>query len=579
MRCSHFFLCSRMSFLAALLLFVGILIPAAVGGAPAFIDDIDVPEQVPPAADSWVSSPTRAAELFKAARASLRPEDALQLVEQAIGADAETDPAERQYYSFRGDCKKMLGEHGPSQATTHYNAAKRAAAEGDYQRARRLYDEALVSDPFFLWAANNRAWIEATHPDEKARDGRDAIRYALYACIKSEWHNWSFIDTLGAAYAEIQDFATAERCAERALELVPPASSTVVRESIVAYRSKSPRRDKKVVVLPARETVSVVGPTPSDVESSHARGPETAIGVATADKGSVVHSLPVRREELAGLLGARLELFTRDGSGLGPPSGHIFSRLYEDGVAAELGLRRGDILVKVGDIRFPSLEQFRDLLSTLDAPHASLKVQYRRSRGSDDAFTRRDGEPSTGVHDSRQTDRQSELISEFLHHSYGPSQYLEITGQQLASAVERVKRKRDAEIRRQQWERRQPLTLTDGSVVTRDQIRQHNESLVKKNSAAVIEQLSESGPELARDMELTALVMSALEDAMKKGEYSGVCEIMEETTKNGLAGKVGNVLRSTGADKRYYEMPGNRVLTGGELWEKAAEIFVRSHTK
>ena len=102
---------------------------------------------------------------------------------------------------------------------------------------------------------------------------------------------------------------------------------------------------------------------------------------------------------------------------------------------------------------------------------------------------------------------------------------------------------------------------------------------MKKNSAAVIEQLSESGPELARDMELTALVMSALEDAMKKGEYSGVCEIMEETTKNGLAGKVGNVLRSTGADKRYYEMPGNRVLTGGELWEKAAEIFVRSHTK
>jgi tetratricopeptide (TPR) repeat protein len=212
---------------------------------PGFVRDAAVPAKVPPAKDDWVASPRRAANLddeAKKAFAAGREADALRLVMRAIETDHETNPSERDYYSLRAECLAALGDHGPEEAITLYNKAHRAADRGDFAAARRFYESVLVEDPLMLWAANNRAWLAATHPDREARRDPDAIAYALYACVKSEWHNWSFIDTLGAVYAESGDFASAERCAERALALAPPEQKREVRDSLADYRNKKPRR-------------------------------------------------------------------------------------------------------------------------------------------------------------------------------------------------------------------------------------------------------------------------------------------------------------------------------------------------
>lgn len=223
-----------------------VLVVGPAHAVPECVRDNPVPRQVPPPADDWVASPRRAAGLLADAQEAFEAGDsanALKLVERAIATDNETNPAARVYYSLRAACLQDLGNARAAEATTHYNAAQTASQRGDYGEARRLYERALRDDQGMLWAANNRAWLAATHPDPDARDDPDALAYALYACAKSDWHNWSFIDTLGAVYAEKGDYETAIRCAGRALALAPDEQANEVRSSLAKYRSKQPRRD------------------------------------------------------------------------------------------------------------------------------------------------------------------------------------------------------------------------------------------------------------------------------------------------------------------------------------------------
>lgn len=213
--------------------------------APECVRAAVVPAKVPPAKDEWVPSARRAASLGSDAKMALeqgRAAEAVRLVTRAIETDQDTNPSERDYYSLRAAALAAQGDRKASEAIKLYNDASRAADRGDFVAGRRLYEAALVEDPGFLWAANNRAWLAATHPDPEARKDPDAIAYAMYACVKSDWHNWSFIDTLAAAYAEAGDFASAERCAERALALAPSEQRRHVRDALTGYRKKRPRR-------------------------------------------------------------------------------------------------------------------------------------------------------------------------------------------------------------------------------------------------------------------------------------------------------------------------------------------------
>jgi len=213
--------------------------------APEFVRDVAVPPEVPPPVDNWVASPRRAASLFTDAVAALEADDAakaLKLVERAIALDSETNPAERGYYGFRADCMKELGDRSAAAAVSFYNDAVRSSKRGAFADSRKFYDRALMEDPLMLWAANNRAWLAATHPDPKVRQDPDAATYAMYACVKSDWRNWSFIDTLGAVFAESGDYDLAVRCAERALDIAPPEHRQELRNAIAGYRMRQPRR-------------------------------------------------------------------------------------------------------------------------------------------------------------------------------------------------------------------------------------------------------------------------------------------------------------------------------------------------
>jgi tetratricopeptide (TPR) repeat protein len=121
-----------------------------------------------------------------------------------------------------------------------YNEGGRSQEMGHYKASIVAYQNSINLDPAFAWAPNNLAWLYATCVEAQVRSGSKAIQYATIACKISEWHCWSFIDTLAAGYAEAGDFDNAVKHAERAKILAPKDNQGEVQERLKRFRAGKP---------------------------------------------------------------------------------------------------------------------------------------------------------------------------------------------------------------------------------------------------------------------------------------------------------------------------------------------------
>ncbi len=144
----------------------------------------------------------------------------------------------------------------PGYVGAHYNLGVVLSRLGNCEAAKDHYALAIRLDPGFAEAYNASAFIMATHPDAKFRDGKGAVAFATRACELTKWKDPRFLDTLAAAKAEAGDFDAAVSSQKRAIELLTNERQKAnYRSRLALYQGKKPYRE-----LPSRHALTKASP-------------------------------------------------------------------------------------------------------------------------------------------------------------------------------------------------------------------------------------------------------------------------------------------------------------------------------
>jgi tetratricopeptide (TPR) repeat protein len=148
-----------------------------------------------------------------------------------------------EYEKAASDCSQAI-RLDPANAAAYYSRAVARHLGKLYERALSDYTAAILLAPDNVSAHAGRAWLRATCPDARYRDGAAAVRDALQACELAGWADPHCLDNLAAAYAENGQFDYALKWQEKALELPGLRSSSreYAEERVKLYKARRPYR-------------------------------------------------------------------------------------------------------------------------------------------------------------------------------------------------------------------------------------------------------------------------------------------------------------------------------------------------
>jgi tetratricopeptide (TPR) repeat protein len=145
-------------------------------------------------------------------------------------------------------------EINPNYMPAHFNLANTLLQMKRVDEAVFHLQKVLTGAPGDAEAQKNMAWVLATWPDARIRDGAKAVELAEHA-NRTESGNPIIGATLAAAYAETGRFLDAIRTAEAALQLATDSGNValaeLIRAQIALYRSGRPFRDNRDPTVPA----------------------------------------------------------------------------------------------------------------------------------------------------------------------------------------------------------------------------------------------------------------------------------------------------------------------------------------
>ncbi len=130
----------------------------------------------------------------------------------------------------------------PSKADNFRNRGTVSSYLGEWPQALADVETAVNLAPNDTESQLVRAWMLATCPDAKLRDGKKAVASATRACELTQWKVAHPLAALAASYAESGDFVSALKWQQKAIELSPgndPARRTYAI-ALDRYRARKP---------------------------------------------------------------------------------------------------------------------------------------------------------------------------------------------------------------------------------------------------------------------------------------------------------------------------------------------------
>jgi tetratricopeptide (TPR) repeat protein len=118
----------------------------------------------------------------------------------------------------------------------YLNHGRQAEAIADYERALKL-------QPKDYGILNNLAWVLATSPDAKIRNGKRALELAKVAADVTEYKLAYILSTLAAAYAESGDLPSAIKWSTKAVELSDKEHAEALKKELESYKAGKPWRE------------------------------------------------------------------------------------------------------------------------------------------------------------------------------------------------------------------------------------------------------------------------------------------------------------------------------------------------
>jgi tetratricopeptide (TPR) repeat protein len=134
----------------------------------------------------------------------------------------------------------------PENGKTHQNLGEAYGAKGDLRGALREFLEAARLMPDDAFVLNRAGWILATSADPSLRDGARAVTLASHAVDVTARGDVTSLDTLAAAYAEVNDFDRAVAAAGEALAVAQRTGAAAMlpelQDRLSLYRQRRPFR-------------------------------------------------------------------------------------------------------------------------------------------------------------------------------------------------------------------------------------------------------------------------------------------------------------------------------------------------
>jgi len=154
-------------------------------------------------------------------------------------------------YVGQGELDKAIADYDaallrdPKLADAYFSRANIFLQKRDYRHALVDFQNAVqMKTKRPERTLNSLAWLRATCPEAKIRNGKEAVELALKACELSQWKDWGIIDTLAAAYAEQGDFEQAIKYQKQVLEIGRSSNDyDKIKNHLALYEQHTPYRE------------------------------------------------------------------------------------------------------------------------------------------------------------------------------------------------------------------------------------------------------------------------------------------------------------------------------------------------